>query len=295
MLKVLCVSALFLATSSVCSAQAVREEPPMATIGGERAARQKETERLKGGQRTSREASINLLPLLFGRRISKQQKIRLAPAQSDLSRYAEFLQKPRTGLIKLFSDVGCEENTNVVRADDVCLQWIPNSGFYSFREKAYKSDFLADIRLKNGMLVSDGFLAQSILVNLGDVDLETVSSSSNGLKFLNEFQPAAESKAALTQVEQMIKGIRADNFIYRKSLPAIVNATYALRVTAYRGNFLKSYRGQLFNILAGDKRIDATIAFRILGKNDDGSLTLLWKELSRKDAPKVLFQKRKKD
>ncbi len=295
MLKVLCVSALFLTVSSVCLAQTAQEEPPTATIAREGATRQKQTERLRSEQRTSRDASINLIPLLFGRRISKEQKNRLAPAPTDLSRYAEFLRQPRTGLIKLFSDVGCEENTSVVRADDICLQWIPNSGFYSFREQEYKSDFLADIRLENGMLVSDGFLAQSILVNLGDVDLETVSSSSNGLKFLNEFQPAAESKAALKQVEQMIKGVRADNFIYRKSLPAVAGATYALRVTAYRGNFLKSYRGQLFNILAGDKRIDATIAFRVLGKNNDGSLTLLWRELSRKDAPKVLFQKRKKD
>lgn len=294
MLKVLCVSSLFLAVSSVCLAQPA-QAPPMTAVERERTIWQKGTERSKGGRPASRAASINLMPLLYGRRISREQKNRLAPAQSDLIRYADFLRRPRTGLIKLFSDVGCEDNTNVLRADDICLQWIPNSGFYSFREKDYTSDFLADIRLENDLLVSDGFLSQGILVNLGNADLETVSSSSSGLKFLNEFQPAAESKAALKQAEQIIQGVEADNFIYKKSLPAVAGVTYALRVIAYRGNLLKSYRGQLFNILAGDKRIDQTIAFRVLGKTDDGSLTLLWKELSRKDAPKVLFQKRKKN
>lgn len=295
MRKVFGILAVFFTMSfsaPVCSAQ-INQERSMATLARERAERQKELEKRSGARQAARTVSVDMIPLLFGRRLSKEQKIRLAPAKSDSDRYANFLRQSKTGLIKLFPDLGCEENANVVRADETCLQWIPNSAFYSFREKEHTSDFLADLRLEKGVLVSDGFLSQSILVNLGAVDLETVTGSSGGMKFLNEFEPASESKIALEQVKQIIKGVKAENYIYKKSLPAVENATYALRVIAYRANLWRSYRGQLFNVLAGDKRIDQTIAFRVTGKNDDGSLTLLWKELSRKEAPKVSFQKRK--
>jgi hypothetical protein len=42
-------------------------------------------------------------------------------------------------------------------------------------EESTRRNFLSDIRLKNDHLITDGTLAQGILVALGDVALETVS------------------------------------------------------------------------------------------------------------------------
>lgn len=230
--------------------------------------------------------------LPFKKRVSREQKKMLAPDVSDLQRYEVFLRQPNTGLIKLFPDLGCEENAAVVRADETCLKAIPMSGFYSFREKEYTSSHLSDIRLKNDVLITDGLLTQGILVALGDVALETLSLSSGGMKFLTEFVPETSGGEALKQTRQIIKGIDTDEYFYRKALFASENMTYALRLVAYRGSFVQTFRGLPFDLLAGDERDDLTVAFRVLRKNKTGNLTILWKELARKDAPKIKFPKR---
>src|SRR5262245_50431788 len=66
---------------------------------------------------------------------NKEQKKRLVPNPIDLKKYESFLETSRTGIFRLMPDLGCTENANVVRADTVCLQYIPESSYYSFREK----------------------------------------------------------------------------------------------------------------------------------------------------------------
>jgi len=232
--------------------------------------------------------------LSFKRRLSGKDKKRIAPDASELNRYAAFLRNPKTGLIKLFPDIGCEDNANVIRADEDCLKWVQMSGFYSFREKQHTRDFLSDIRLKDGVLITDGLLSQGIIVALGDVALENITLSSDGLKFLNEFKPEPQSGEALKQTVEIIKGIKSGDYVYKKALTAKENTTYALRVVAYRGSFIQTFRGQQFDMLGGDKRIDITMAFRLVKKDEPGTVTLLWKELSRKTAPKVIVPKRNK-
>lgn len=235
-----------------------------------------------------------LLP--FKQRVSREQKKQLAPDAADLKRYEFFLNQPKTGLIKLFPDLGCEDNAAaVVRADEICLKAVPMSGFYSFREKEYTNDFLSDIRLKDNFLVSDGLLAQGILVALGDVPLESVSTAAEGMKYINDYTPETQSGDALKQTKQLIRGVKSGKFLYKKSLPAKENTTYALRAVAYRGRAIQTFRGYPFDMLAGDERVDITVAFRILKKDEAGTLTLLWRELARKDAPKIIFPKRRKN
>lgn len=230
----------------------------------------------------------------FKKRLTGKQKSRLQPAAEDSARFASFLKQPRTGLTKIFPDIGCEENANVIRADADCLSSIPNSAFYSFREKEHTTEYLADLRLADGFFVSDGILSQGILVSLGDVSLENLSLAAEGLKFLREFAPETNSKDALRQTIELAKGVRQNKFEYKKSLPVAENTTYALRVVAYRGSFRRVFRGVEYDVLARDARADLILAFRVVRKSKDGSLTLLWKELERKDSPKIIFPKKKK-
>ena len=225
---------------------------------------------------------------------TKEQKKRLAPNAQDLAKYRGFLEKPRTGIFRLMPDIGCTANINIIRADAACLNYIPESSYYSFREKEHSIEMLSDIRLRNGYLISDGILSQSILVHLGETELEEIAPTDEALKFLSRFSPNAQGGEAQKQYLQLIRGVKTGSFEYKKALPVIENAAYALRVIAYKGNIFRSFRGYRFDILEGDKRIDITLIFRVIRKEQDGSVTLLWKEIERRDAPRLILKKKRK-
>lgn len=231
----------------------------------------------------------------FRRKPTGEQKRRLRAKAEDLARYAEFLAQPGTGAFRLLPESGCGGNKYVVNASPKCLNQIPDSSYYSFREKKHTAEILSDIRLENGYLISDGIMAQGILVELGDVSLEEVSLESEGLNFLRNYAPETSNKNAHRQYLLMARGVRIGDFLYRKFLPANENTTYAMRVIAYKGKIFQTFRGFRYNILAGDKRIDLTLAFRVIRKEADGSVTLFWKELEQKEAPRIKYIKKKNE
>ena len=235
--------------------------------------------------------------MIFGirKKPNDSQKKLLQPNPEDLIKYAQFLEQPKTGIFRLFPDAGCNENIYIVRAEKKCLEAIPESSYYSFREREHTAEFLSDIRLKNNHLISDGVLAQGFFVMLGDIELEKVSLATEGLDFMQNFQVQAKSPEAVEQFTQMLKGMQSGKHLYAKIYRAAENMTYALRVTAFKGEIFQTFRGYRYDVLEGDKRIDLTVAFRIIRKTPDGSITLLWKELGRREAPKFQSVKRQKN
>jgi hypothetical protein len=221
---------------------------------------------------------------------NKEQEQMLLPNPADSIKYKNFLKQPDTGLVRLYPDIECE-SAYILRADAECAGKIPGSSYYSFRKKEYTSDFLADIRFKSRFFFADGVLTQSFFVNLGNVPLENVSLDSDGMKFLVDFKPEPENKAALKQYEQLSNGLRVGKYEYRKVAVAAENTTYALRSIAYKANIFTNYRGWIYNVLDGDKRIDITVVFRVVRRDKDGSMTLLWKELDRKKSVKMKISK----
>lgn len=228
----------------------------------------------------------------FRKKASKEQKRRLLPRAEDAAQYEQFLAEPRTGIFRLLPDSGCDDHTLVIKADENCLNQIPESSFYSFRENEHAQKILSDVRLANNHLISDGVFSQGILVNLGDVPLENVTTATDGLRFLNDFAPQTSSKEARRQYLQMANGVEADGFEYKKRVPVVENATYGLRVIAYKGSLFRSFRGFYFDLLAGDKRIDLTIALRVVRRDEDGGVTIVWRELARRSAPRLQFERR---
>lgn len=229
----------------------------------------------------------------------KEIKELLAPSPEDWAENENFLRQPNTGIFRLMPNFDCVQKM-VVRVDGDCENSMLIGDFYSFRAKDYSVPSAFDLMLKNEELKSGGALAQGILVSLGDVRLEDVSSDSPGVRFLSQFKPQTESAEVKKQYAEIKQGINADGFNYGKSEKAVVNTTYAFRIIAYRAEAqrfrplpLKSeYPNELnVSLLRRDKRIDLTLAFRIVRKDDDGSLIILWKELNRQNAPKIIFPK----
>ncbi len=208
---------------------------------------------------------------------------------ADLVKFKNFLSQKRTGMVRLVEDAGCGDSTKTLSAADDCIKYsMPGHGSsYSFRESNYRIRRLADLHFSNGNFMITGVLQHGILAGIGDIPLDNVDVNSRGLEPLNKFEPVTGYVKAAEIEQEMGYGWETNSFYYSRQLRAVDPMTYVLRSVAYRGNLQRSIGGVVYNELAFDKRIDITVAFRIIRRHEDGSITILWKELSRKNAPKI--------
>lgn len=222
------------------------------------------------------------------RKTTREESKRLAPDKEDLKKHAQFLRQADTGLIRLIADRGCAKNINIINVSEQCLKYsMPGAGSsYSFRTTDHRIRRLSDLTYVGDGFISTGILAHAILVNVGDVPLERVSLQTAGLKYLNDFQVAADYVQATELDRLLTEGVESNGFYYSRAGSAAENATYVLRSIAYRGSYYRALDGFVYDELDFDKRKDVTVAFRIV-RRDDESVTILWKQLAAKDAPKV--------
>jgi len=223
------------------------------------------------------------------RKPTEKELTAIAPEGRVLNRYSDLLKEQNTGIFKLVADHKCEENTKVISASDDCLKYtMPGAGSnYSFRTSTYRIRDLADLNYSDNMLRISGLMIQGMMVNLGDVPIESLSRESSGLGYLVSFQPVTEFEKAREIDAEIVAGITRDGFLYKRSLSSEENKTYVMRAVAYRGKLIRSIRGIQYNEFDFDKRRDIVVAFRVGFRDPDGGLTIVWKMLSSSDAPKL--------
>jgi hypothetical protein len=241
-----------------------------------------------GEARAPRRVSINP----FGTPLTKEQRQRLAVGPAESIPYSKVLSMPDSGIFRMIPDGGCFENPQVLKVDQRCLDAIPLGPYYSFRKRSHAAEAFADLRLSKGNLITDPIRSQGLMTVLGDVPLETVAADTPGIGFLRSFEPKTMAGDVQRQFDRFAAGVAADGFAYAKALPAAVGTTYALRVIAYRGALIRSYRGFRVDLMAGDRRFDILVAFRVVGRDEQGALTVVWRQIERKTAPKLRNQKR---
>ena len=235
-------------------------------------------------------------PKITSEERSRILKLRqVSPA--DVAKYSHFLKQERTGIFKLFPDMGCVSR-KVISVDRGCERSVPLSSWFNFRTVNYGDESYHDIFFKDDKISSNGFFSQALFSVLGDEPIENVSLTNPGLKYLNSFQPYTDPKLAGDHALQLRHGIEFEGHSYTDKITPKEGVTYAIRLVAYRlQNSLKplsvtsTMTEMMFLSLAVDKRLDMIVAFRIVGRDEYGGLTIVWKELSRHDAPKIKFAK----
>lgn len=227
------------------------------------------------------------------RRPDKQETEVLAPDEVLVERHQAFLKQPDTGIVKLSADHNCISVNDVVVATEKCLALkMPGAGAaFSFRTETYRLLRLADLILLGGEFRTGGIFQNVVMTSLGDVPIEDVSLTSRGMKFLAELKPVSDSEEFLRFDEKAVSGIAADGFVYRKAHAVKQDATFALRSIAYRGSYMRSVDGIVYNELEMDKRRDVIVIFRVIEQEANGNVTLLWKRLRDSSAPKLEVKK----
>jgi hypothetical protein len=227
---------------------------------------------------------------------AKELKI-LQPMDEDKAKYGEILKNGKSGLVRLVEDAGCGDTTKTVSAAGPCLDYsMPGNGSsYSFRLPNYRLRRLADLHFANGNFITDGIMHHSFITGIGDVPLNSPELAKMVPGTVMSFRPVTDISKALEVDEKLRYGWREGRLYFGKEVRAIERMTYILRSVAYNGNYLRSVKGVVYDELEFDKRADVTVAFRIIRKHDDGSITILWKELARRASPKLIENKKTKN
>jgi hypothetical protein len=231
-------------------------------------------------------------------REERDRVVRLRRVSSlDAGRYEGLLKGDRTGIFKLFPDLGCISKT-VISVAGECERFVPMSSSFTFRTNAYGDDIYHDIHFENDRISSKSFFSQGIFGVIGEEPIEGITLAHPALGFLGEFPTATDPTMAAQFAEQLQAGVDSGGYKYADHVIPRENVTYALRMIAYRlENVLKplsddTTRNELmFHSLAFDKRVDITVVFRVLTRDENGGLTIVWKELDRKSARKIKFGK----
>ena len=231
------------------------------------------------------------------RKPTSKELLEVAPSGEMLAKYADLLRQPNTGIFKLVPDTGCAPNMRVVSAREDCLRYsMPGAAnSYSFRTENYRIKHLADITFDGDELTVTGLFMHGLVTKLGDLPVESVGLSTNGLKFIVDFKPSNSADDVRLIDDSFAKGIEVKGFRYAKDSPAEENMTYAYRGVAYRGKLVRSADGVMYNELDYDKREDVIVAFRIVEKAMDGSITIVWKQLAEYESPRIKMPNPKED
>lgn len=255
-------------------------------------------ERLRSIESIGQSAEREPPPLLVGkesiyRKPSRSETAALAVSDQLLLKYAEFLRSKGNGIVKLSSDSSCVSASDVVVASEQCLPFMfPGAGTaFSFRTESYRLPRLADVILINNEIMTGGVFQQVIAVDIGDVDLNGLTPASATLSYLFSAKPAKDSDEFKQFDTQLIAGIDENGLLHRKNQPVKLNTTFAIRSIAYRGKSIRTLDGFLYNELEYDKRRDVIVVFRIVEKDANGNITLLWKKLRDVEAPVLKVMK----
>lgn len=200
--------------------------------------------------------------------LSVLEKSFLSPSAEDLTAYAEFLQQPHTGLIRLLPREVYESEVNKKNLKSLTMRG--GGAYYSFSRLTHEYGYGSDIELSAGYL-SVGFAGADygMLRKLLDVRFEDVTLEHSVVKFMAAHNPPGElPQARLEQRRFGGQGVTIDKEQYQARLPVEVNTTYLLRSINYHNS-------------------DVLVAFHVVRKDTDGSVIIVWKLLKNYPKPEL--------
>jgi hypothetical protein len=215
----------------------------------------------------------------------------------DLAKYSEFLKTKGSGIFRIFPDLGCVTRT-LIKIDGECENFVPDSSDFSFRSGLFVESHYHDIGFTPEGFYSNGFFSIGMLTDLGDIQIGSLTIESPELKFLKNIQTSTSAADTRDLAKQVDRGIDTGQSRLAMRIKVELDRTYAIRSIAYRfgGSVAPpSEKSTMLDLrflsLANDERKDVVVIFRVVRQEPAGGLTILWRELQRKDSPKIKFAK----
>ena len=183
----------------------------------------------------------------------------MSASDEDVAAYAEFLQQPDSGITRLLPRETFDNNKTLST---------PGGGaYYSFSKRTHEYGRGTQIELQQDSF-SGSFAGADygILARLGNVPLNSINLDHPAVKFLAAYEVVSEEPDARSEYRRFSDGVKLDGVLYKTYQQAVVNNTYVLRGIHYSDS-------------------DVLVAFRIVRKDLDDSVIILWKLLRKYPKP----------
>jgi hypothetical protein len=206
------------------------------------------------------------------KQLNEKEKLFLSPSAEDKAAFADFLKQSNTGLIRLMLK-GIYDDKLSMRGGGAYYSFTLLTHEYGpgtdinlepFNSNSYIPPPVLDHIFNAGSPGCHGLIAQ-----LGEVPLDQVTLEHKGAKFLVTYVPPSASPRPGEEIRRANTGIEQSGYVYKRNAPAITNHSYVLRSICYG-------------------RSDALVGFRIVRKEIDGSVVILWKRLKQFPKPERL-------
>lgn len=222
------------------------------------------------------------------RGLNEKETELVAPSTTLLAQYAGLLSDNSYGLVTLFPDQGCDEITFLNAATDKCSVYtMPGGGSaYSFRSRKYRVWRLADMLYDGKNFIAFGQVSQGFLGRFPVSEIADINLNSNA-KFVADFKPESEFAGITKQNLEFAKAVKHAGVEFSKVVPVETGGVYVIRSVAYKGYAWRTREGVPYNELQLDDRNDIIVAFKVVSRQDDGGVTILWKELRSKESPTI--------
>jgi hypothetical protein len=226
----------------------------------------------------------------------ERTRIMLTPPAVYYQKFADKLKNQKWDLGRIFIEKNCDRG-KIVQIEEVerCAD-VPavkgGGSFYSFRFRNNSGIFGKwwDIHFVGDKFIVGNEIVQGVIAKVGDVEPDKVSKLAE-TKFLSEFKPKKTKAEVKEQAKLLENGLTVNGFTYSNRAPIELNQTYVLRLVAYleKGEMFNHYGRKRTGVFGKPNTgFDALIAFKIVGKEKDGSLIFLWKELENESPRHVL-------
>ena len=195
--------------------------------------------------------------------LAELEKKVLAVSDKDRENFADFLRQPQTGVIRLLP-------REIYDGDSKRRLAISGGGaYYSFVRKTHEYGQGSDIELAQEHL-SVGFAGADygLLLNLGDVSIDQVASDYVATRALLDYTPPIKEAEVRAEHRKLWQGIELSGFTFKGRVPAKVSNTYLLRSVSIDTS-------------------DTLAVFRIVRKDTDGSVIVIYKVLKTFPKPKM--------
>lgn len=198
-------------------------------------------------------------------------------------KFEDVLNFPDTGMTRIFPNKNCGEGKLVTLAELERCADVPDTrsggSTFSFRCRIDSTSgcyvkLRTDVKFKGGkFLVGDG-VVQGMIADLGNIDILSVDLNHRAIQYLDDWDPKQSLPEIAEQDKALAKGIKGRGYTFTNAAPLKLNSTYIMRSVLYRYH----EKGALSVPLNGT---DVRVVFKVVAKNTDGSVVILWRELDR--------------